>query len=270
MSIPHAGFAQLSELVRRRAGIVLNAERAHSIAGRLAPVAEMFGFRNSASLMEELHHPHEELASAVTEAVTTKDTRFFRDEPVFAYFAGEILPSLSGLRTGSKRLRILSAGCSTGQETYSLAIALDEAGLEPSGWNIELLATDLSSEAVARTKAGLYSQYELSRGLTPARRARHFAPDGDKWRVRERLRRMLTCRTFNLLDHYGWLGELDVVFCRNVLIYLAPEEKSIVLEKIATVLAPGGYLVLGASESTTGNFPPFVPVSGPRGIFRKA
>ncbi len=262
-------FANLADLVRRRAGIVLMPDKAHAIARRLTPVAHIFGFKHSENLLAELAHPNEELARAVTEAMTTQDTSFYRDPAIFHYLQTDILPALTAARIDRKRLRIWSAGCATGQEAYSLAMLLEESGLPASGWNIDLIATDLSSHAVARAKDGVYSQYEIQRGLSAASRSRHFIHDVDGWRATERLRRNVVFRTFNLLDHFGWLGELDVIFCRNVLIYFTPEEKAAVLEKLARTLAPDGRLVLGAAEGSANSASSFKPAPGPRGIFLK-
>ena len=260
-------FSHLAELVRRRAGIALTPDKAQAIARRLAPVAHVFGYRNSATLLAELAHPHEELAQAVTEAITTQDTSFFRDPAVFDYVASDIIPSLIAARADRKRLRIWCAGCATGQEAYSLAMLLAEAELDTQVWTINLIATDLSSRALARARDGIYSDYEIEQGLSPDLRARYFTEDGESWRASATLRRALVFRTFNLLDHFGWLGELDLVFCRNVLFYFEPTERAAVLEKLHHVLAADGRLVLGSAESNSDAARPFKPAPGPRGIF---
>jgi chemotaxis protein methyltransferase CheR len=262
-------FANLADLVHRRAGIVLTADKAPSIARRLASVAHVFGFRDSKTLLAELAYPHEELARAVTEAVTTQDTAFFRDPGMFAYFKDDVLPAMIVARAARKRLRIWSAGCATGQEAYSIAMMLDESNLVAEGWNFDLIATDFSSDAIARAKSGVYSQYEIQRGLPVPARSRHFIHGADGWRANERLRRAVMFRTFNLLDHFGWLGSIDIIFCRNVLIYLAPEEKAAVAEKFARTLAQDGRLVLGAAEGSADMPAPFKTAPGPRGIFLK-
>jgi chemotaxis protein methyltransferase CheR len=262
-----SAFGDLADLVRRRAGIALTRDKSHAIQRRLAPVAHIFGFRNSEALLAELAYPHEELARAVTEAITTQDTSFFRDPDVFEHFEKHTLPALIESRAERRRLRIWSAGCATGQEAYSLAMVLDDANLVAEGWNIDLIATDLSGDAIARAKDAVYSQYEIQRGLPVAGRSRHFSRDAGGWRATERLRRMVMFRTFNLLDHFGWLGELDVIFCRNVLMYLAPEEKVGVLQKLSQTLAMDGCLVLGTTEGIANSESPFRPAAGPRGVF---
>jgi chemotaxis protein methyltransferase CheR len=264
-----SAFANLADLVRRRSGIALTRDKAHAVSRRLVPVAHVFGFKNSETLLAELAHPHEELARAITEAITTQDTSFFRDPAIFEHLETGILPALLRARAGRKRLRIWCAGCATGQEAYSLAILLDKMHLASQGWNIDLIATDISADAVAHAKDGIFSQYEIQRGLPALARSQHFIRGGDGWRATERLRRSIVFRPFNLLDHFGWLGELDVIFCRNVLIYFAPEERVVVLEKLAQTLAADGRLVLGAAEGSANNALPFKAAPGPRGVFFK-
>jgi len=146
------------------------------------------------------------------------------------------------------------AAASTGQEVYSLATILDEMGLAALGWKIDLIATDLNEGAIARAKEGLYASYEIERGLPPQVLERYFAEEKGQWRVADRLRRMVTFRSFNLLDHFGWLGEIDIVLCRNVLLYFEPGERAEVHAKLATTLAPDGYLILGDAEAAPYHF----------------
>lgn len=262
------GISHLADLVRRRSGIALADDKAELISHRLSRVARVFGFKDGATLLAELAHPHEELASAVTEAMTTQDTCFFRDPEVFDFLDAAFLPGLIADRAAKKRLRLWSAGCATGQEAYSVAMLLAEQTLAAKGWAVDLLATDISGDAIARAKAGLYADHDMSRGLPAVRRLRHFYRDGEGWRVRERLRRSVTFRTFNLLDDFGWLGEMDVILCRNVLMHFDSRVRSAVLRKIFDTLAADGMLIVGALEMSLG--PAFVPVSGLRGAFTKA
>lgn len=252
----------LTQFLRRRAGIVIVPHKTSLIESRLAPVARRFGFRHVDSLLRELRYAREGLARAVTEAMTTNDSSFFRDKSVFDQARDVILPRLVAARAKEKHLRIWSAACSAGQEPYSLAIILEEMKLADKGWSIDLIATDLSSDLIARAEEGIYTEYEIERGLSARRLASHFTREGKSWRVSDRLKRMVTFRTFNLLDSYGWLYELDVVFCRNVLIYFDQKTKAHVIEKVAEVLAPDGALVLGQSESLDTMDMPFVRREG--------
>src|SRR5271156_5622959 len=247
-------FTNLADLVRRRSGLVLTPEKKTLAGNRLSPVARRFGFRDTAALLRELPYPSEELARAVTEALTTNDTAFFRDHVVFDFLARHALPGFVRARTASKRIRIWCAAASTGQEVYSLATILDEMGLAALGWKIDLIATDLNEGAIARAKEGLYASYEIERGLPPHVLERYFAEENGQWRVVDRLRRMVTFRSFNLLDHFGWLGEIDIVLCRNVLLYFEPGERAEVHAKLATTLAPDGYLILGDAEAAPYHF----------------
>jgi chemotaxis protein methyltransferase CheR len=267
--VNQAEFEHLADLLTRRCGHALPAAKKHLVASRLAPLARRYGFSKTDQLLAELPHASEELCSAVTEAMMTNESSFFRDKAVFDHFRGVILPSLLSARAKSRRLRIWCAAASTGQEPYSLAMILDEAKIS-SDWHIELIATDLCSDAIARGVEGRYSPFEAQRGLSVPTLVRYFAQDGDRWRISERLRRMVSFRTFNLLDSFGWLGEIDVIFCRNALLYFEPGAKRACLEKLSGALAHDGYLLLGASETMEGASTAFLPADDVRGIYRKA
>ena len=263
-------FSFLAQLVRRRSGLVLRANKIQFIEGRLTGVLRRFGFRTVNALIHELRHGRETLARAVAEAVTTNESSFFRDRPVFDKFRDAVLPQLLESRKDCKRLRIWSAACAAGQEPYSIAMLLHDHKLAAKGWTVDLIATDFSSEVIARAEDGLYANHEVQRGLTVRRLVAHFSQDGDHWRVHENLRRMVSFRTFNLLDSFGWLDDLDVVFCRNVLLYFDQKTKSSILEKIAETLAPDGVLVLGHTETPVASAKAFVAVDGTSRTYRQA
>jgi len=269
-----SAFVHLADLVRRRSGLVLTPDKKTLAGNRLAPVARRFGFRSTAQLLAELPYPSEELARAITEAMTTNDTSFFRDGAVFKFLAEEALPALVANRSASKRLRLWCAAVSTGQEAYSLATILDEMKLAAKGWKIDLIATDLNESAILRAREGLYASYEIERGLPADVLERYFVREGRQWRVVDRLRRMVTFRAFNLLDHFGWLGEIDVVLCRNVLLYFEPGARAEIHGKLREALAADGYLILGDTETSVGHFAPARNVRGlyvtPRGRSRLA
>ena len=257
-------FASLADLLRRRSGLVLTPDKIALAKSRLAPVAQLFGFKGVATLLAEFPYPREEIAQAVTEAMTTNETSFFRDVEPFHHFRDVVLPALTVSRSETRRLRIWCAAVSTGQEAYSLAMILDEANLAGFDWRIDLIATDLSTGAVARAKDGVYSQFEVQRGLPIHSLLKHFTQEGNQWRVSERLRRMVSFRTFNLLDDFGWLGEIDVVFCRNAMLYFDAQTKTAIAAKMTDILAPDGTLVLGATEIAES----FIPAAdAPRGFF---
>ncbi len=262
-------FAYLAEFLRRRSGLLLTAHKAHLIEGRLAPVARRFGFKDVDALVRELRYAREALARAVTEAMTTNESFFFRDRVAFEQFRDIVLPDLLIARAQTRRLRIWCAACSAGQEAYSIAMILDDQRLAAQGWSIDLIATDLSSDSIARAELGIYSQFEVQRGLPLRRLVSHFTQEGSSWRVSDALRRMITFRQFNLLDSYGWLDDLDVVFCRNVLMYFDQKTKIQVLDKIAEILTLDGSLLLGPAETTSGLSNAFLPMGNAPGLYGK-
>lgn len=260
-------FAYLAHMLRRRSGLLLGQPKTEFIESRLAPVMRRFGFKDVGSLIAELRHGRDALARAVTEAMTTNESSFFRDRPSFELFRAKVLPELLARRAASKRLRIWSAACAAGQEAYSIAMTLDDHKLSAKGWTVDIIATDISAEMIARGEQGLYSHFEVQRGLPIRRLVDHFSQEGAGWRVSEPLRRMVAFRPFNLLDSFGWLDDIDVVFCRNVLMYLDHKSKVSVLDKISEILVPDGYLLLGTVETTLGSSNAFEPVAEAPGIY---
>jgi chemotaxis protein methyltransferase CheR len=246
-------FSNLADLLRRRSGLMLTPDKVALAKSRLAPVAHRFGFRSATALLAELPYPSEEVASAITEVMTTNETSFFRDRAFFDSFSKSILSPLLGVRAERRRLRIWCAAVATGQEAYSLAMLLDEADLVGQGWKIDLIATDISAAAIARARDGLFLPFEVQRGLPVKALNSHFSRDGEQWRVNDRLRRMIAFRTFNLLDHFGWLGEIDAILCRNVLLYIEPRTRAEICAKLADTLAADGHLLLGNSEHISGH-----------------
>ena len=248
-----ADFAFLARLVHRRSGIVLVESRRAVIERRLAWVMNRFGFRDLAQVLRELRLGSDALAAAVTEAMTVGETSFFRDGLFFDTLGDEVIPGLMAARKTEKRLRIWSAACAAGQEAYSLAMMLDSMGLAAQGWTIDFLASDISGEAVARAERGHYNFFETQRGLTEAHLAAWFQKDDTGHILAEPIRRMVRFRRFNLLDSYGWLDDIDLVLCRNVLIYIDGATQASILERLADVLAPEGVLCLGDAEAAPKN-----------------
>lgn len=263
-------LAYLVQMLRRRSGLALNQPKPNAIENRLAPVMRRFGFRDLHSLVDELRHGREALARAVTEAMTTNESSFFRDRETFEQFRDAVLPALMQNRAAIRRLRIWSAACAAGQEAYSIAMLLDDLKLRAQGWTIDIIASDISAEMIERAEQGLYSHFEVQRGLPIRRLVESFTQEGPNWRISEPLRRMVEFRQFNLLDSFGWLDGVDIVFCRNVLMYLNDKAKAGVLDKIAEVLAPDGYLVLGPVETVQGLSNEFEATDGACGIYGKS
>ena len=262
-----ADFDFLSDFVKRRSGLALTQGQTGFIKSKLAPVIRRFGFRNVDALLSELHHEPEELSRAVAEAMTTNETSFFRDRVAFDHFRSVLLPAMMEARAATRRLRIWCAASSAGQEPYSLAMILDEAKLD--GWRVDLIATDLNSEAIMRAKEGLYSEYEVARGLSVPLLLKYFTQENGQWRIAEKLRRMVNFKTFNLLDSFGWLSQIDIIYCRNVLLYFDHQDKFETLERLSRCLAPDGFLVLGTTETTASISDAFAPSGRVRGMFAK-
>jgi len=245
-------FAYLADVLRARSGLLLTQEKAHLVESRLTPVMRRFGFKEAGALLRELRHGHEALVSAVIEAMTTNDSAFFRDRKTFDEFRDIVLPALMIQRAATKRLRIWCAACAAGQEAYSIAMILDDAKLHAKGWTVDLIASDINSQMIARAEEGLYSQIEVQRGLSVRRLVNNFTQEGSQWRIGERLRQKVEFHQFNLLEFPAWLGRVDVVFCRNVLMYFDQVTRVAVLANIAKVLAHDGSLLIGPAESIAG------------------
>jgi len=250
---------------------VLTRDKAYLLESRLLPVARRRNMKSLDELVAALRgRPDGELVRDVVEAMTTNESFFFRDKKPFDQFAEIVLPHLLKARAGSRSFRIWSAACSSGQEAYSLAIILREQAARLSGWRYEIVATDLSREILAKAKAGIYSQFEVQRGLPITLLVKYFKQDGEKWRIDPALRAMVQFREFNLLEDPRALGTFDVVFCRNVLIYFDQATKASVLLRIRQVMPEDGFLYLGGAETVLGITDRFQPLAGERGIYTVA
>lgn len=235
----------LAEIVAARSGLVLPPDQAYLAETRLAGVAHAEQLPGVDALLQALRtSPSEALLNAVTDALANSETVFFRDKPVFELLRDAVLPTLAATRPGGA-VRVWSAACATGQEPYSLAMLA--AGLP--GLKLDLCASDLSERCLEKARAGLYTQFEVQRGLPIVQLLRWFEKTEEAWRVRPELRQTVRWRRFNLLDDMSTLGRFDLILCRNVLMYLAPETRRRTLNRLAGALAPDGVLVLGASEA---------------------
>jgi len=203
----------------------------------------------------------------VVEAMTTNESFFFRDKIPFDHFREFMLPSLLKSRAAQHRLRIWCAAASTGQEPYSLAMILKEMASLVAGWRVEIVATDLANEVLEKARAGLYSQFEVQRGLPIQMLMKYFTQSGDTWQISPEIRAMVQFRPLNLLADFAHLGTFDVVFCRNVLIYFDQPTKIDVLERLARITEQDGYLVLGAAETVVGLTECFRPLTDRRGLY---
>jgi chemotaxis protein methyltransferase CheR len=262
-----AGFNEVAGLVRRRAGIVLTEDKSYLLETRLGPVLARFNLASLGALGEKLRSlPGEPLERAVVEALTTHESSFFRDGRPFDHLRAT-LPRLSASKGKGERVRIWSAACSSGQEAYSVAMLSQEV-LGPSApQRVEILATDISGEVLARAKEGAFSQFEVQRGLAIRALMTHFTQEGTRWRIKPELRGMVRFEERNLLADCSTLGRFEVIFCRNVLIYFDAPTKTRVLEMLARQLAPDGVLYLGAAETVIGLTDRLMPVAGERGVY---
>jgi len=242
-------FHYLARLLRRRCGLSLSLDKMALVERRLLPVMRRFHFKDMGAMIADLRLGGEALAEAVTDAMTVNESSFFREQEQFAALRDSVLPGLIATRAAQKRLRIWSAACAAGQEAYSIAITLSEMGLARAGWQLEILASDLSADMIGRAESGRYGSHEIQRGLDEELRSRYFSRQAANWVVTESLRRMVRFRRFNLLDSFGWLDDVDVVVCRNVLMYFEAATRADVLMRLADTLAPDGLLVLGENET---------------------
>jgi chemotaxis protein methyltransferase CheR len=261
------GFAEIADLVRRRAGIVLTEDKSYLLETRLGPVLARFGLGSLGALGAKLRAlPGEALERAVVEALTTHESSFFRDGRPFEHLRAA-LPRLVAAKGAGGRLRIWSAACSTGQEAYSVAMLATEVLGPAAAQRVEILATDISGDVVARAREGCFTQFEVQRGLPIRALMAHFAQEGTQWRVRPELRAMVRFEERNLLADCAPLGRFDVVFCRNVLIYFDAPTKTRVLEMLARQLQPEGVIYLGAAETVICLTERLAPVAGERGVY---
>jgi chemotaxis protein methyltransferase CheR len=204
----------------------------------------------------------------VVEAMTTNETFFFRDKIPFEHFRDTIMPEVMKARAGRKGVRIWCAAGSTGQEPYSLAMCLKEMSAATSGWRIEIVATDLSQEVLEKSRSGIYSQFEVQRGLPIQMLVKYFKQTGEFWQVNPELRAMVQHRQLNLLHDFSSLGTFDIIFCRNVLIYFDQDTKINIFNRLAKSMEPDGFLVLGAAETVVGLTDVFKPYPERRGLYR--
>lgn len=264
-------FDFLRILLQIRSGLHLSHEKRYLVESRLGMLCRRRGIEGIGALVAMLRRePGRELETAVVEAMTTNETLFFRDRTPFDLFRDVILPEKLASNARTRHLRIWCAAVSSGQEAYSLAMLLDDAAPRLAGWKIDILGTDISTEVLEKARQGLYSQFEVQRGLPIQLLIKHFRQEGDKWRVNERIRAMVELKPHNLLEASSHLGQFDVIFCRNVLIYFDVPTKARVMAALSQRLAPHGAFVLGAAETVIGITTTLVPDPVHRGLYRDA
>lgn len=264
-------FTFIAGLLKSRSGLVITPDKTYLLETRLTSMMRETSQKDLSGLIDLLRQPTSEaLRERVVDAMTTNETSFFRDNHPFETLRKSVLPGLIERRAASRSLRIWSAACSTGQEPYSLAMIIKDHFPILSGWRIEIVATDISPSVLERARTGLYSTFEVQRGLPIQMLVRHFDQVGNDWRIKEDLKRNIVFKSANLLEDLSHLGMFDVVLCRNVLIYFDQDTKARILRAIARNMAPDGALLLGGAESVFGICDALAGLPGLKGVYSHA
>jgi chemotaxis protein methyltransferase CheR len=261
-------YEYLRKLLKDQSGLDLSADKQYLIESRLLPLSRKCGLSGISELVQNMKGGSASITAQVVEAMTTNETFFFRDKVPFDHFRNSIMHEILQARASRKSVRIWCAAGSTGQEPYSLAMCLKEMGSALAGWRVELIATDLSQEVIEKSRAGLYSQFEVQRGLPIQMLVKYFKQVGELWQINPEIRAMIQHRQLNLLHDFSQLGVFDVIFCRNVLIYFDQDTKINIFNRLAKVTEPDGFLALGAAETVVGLTDAFKPFPERRGLYR--
>ena len=264
-------FATFRDYLYKASGYVLAEGKDYLLNTRLQPVAEQHGFGTLAKLAAELKKPvlSPALAQDVIDAMTINETSFFRDSRPFDMFRSYILPNLLQTKAATKRIRIWCAASSSGQEPYSLAMILKEEAAKLAGWNIEIVGTDICRTILKQAKAGIYSQFEVQRGMPIQLLMKYFTKlDNGSWQIKPEITGMVRYQPLNLLENFRMLGKFDLILCRNVLIYFDEQTKRDIFARLADQLETGGHLMLGGAETVLGLTQRFELVPEHRGLYR--
>ena len=269
MQVSDSSSRILASLLEARTGQQLTMSRRWRIETALAALLRERGIASLDELITILVMGREpNLSNQVVEALLNNETYFFRDRAPFDLLTSHALPTLAKRRESSRRIRIWSAGCSTGQEAYSLAMLFAERQPAWRGWTIDILATDVSTSAIDRARSGVYTQFEVQRGLGINQMIRWFEEAEGGWRAVESLRKPVRFQVHNLLERPPHPGDFDIVLCRNVLLYLSPEKRTLAFQRLASAMAPDGWLMLGAGETVIGQTGKLTADTKARGLYR--
>lgn len=261
-------FDFLAKIIKQRSGLVLTREKAYLIEARLPAVTRKYNLKTIEDLVQAIRNKSDEaMLNDIAEAMTTNESYFFRDQKPFDQFRQVLLSRFLQSRSAKKHIRIWSAAASSGQEAYSLAIICAEESARLQGWKIDIFGTDLSHEMIDRARQGIYSQFEVQRGLPITLLVKYFQKAGEKWQIKEPLRQMVRFQTANLLRDPGPIGVFDIILCRNVLFYFDALAKTQVLGMMANIIEPDGVLYLGGTETVLGVTDKFKPMDGERGLY---
>ncbi len=246
-------FELYKDLIKDKSGISLTPDKSYLLDSRLTPVAKKWNFETIDAMTMSLRAlPDPKLVKEIVQAMTTNETSFFRDDRPFQTLKNLLFPYLFKARKKTKSIRLWSAACSAGQEPYTIAMVFDELLAANPGWKLDVIATDLADHVLDYARAGVYSQFEVQRGLSIHMLMKYFKQDGTSWKLNENIRKMVKYENFNLLEPMEKFGTLDIIFCRNVLIYFDEETKKKILANLARRLAPDGFLFLGGAETILG------------------
>lgn len=263
-------FDFVTSELKRRSGIVIGPDKMYLLESRLSPIARKEGLDSIDELIGMVRRRRDEaMMKTIVDAMTTNETFFYRDKTPFDHLEQTILPALKESRPG-QRLRILCAACSTGQEPYSIAMMLDQKPELTGGMPVEIVAVDISDRVLDKARAGVYSQFEVQRGLPIRTLMTYFTQQGDVWKLSDTIRSRVAFRNVNLLDPLAGLGKFDVVFCRNVLIYFDLETKRDILKRVSAQMNEKSFLLLGAAETVVGVVDCFAPNKSARGLYEKS
>ncbi|HEY1411365.1 MAG TPA: CheR family methyltransferase, partial [Rhodopila sp.] len=261
-------FETLATLLKSKSGLVIGTDKLYLLETRLAGLVKREKLPDMNALAARLRRPGDDaLAREVVEAMTTNESFFFRDDKPFQHFRTQALPRLVASRPAGATLRIWSAASSSGQEAYSLAMIIAESSTILGGRKVEIVGTDIARDQLVRARDGLYSQFEVQRGLPVQMLMRYFKKHDAGWRIADAIRGTVQFREYNLLSDLRALGKFDIVFCRNVLIYFDQPTKARVLDAIAGIMPQDGLLYLGGAETVLGITSRFAPMANERGVY---
>jgi chemotaxis protein methyltransferase CheR len=269
MALKKQNYDFVELLLKTESGIIVTPDKMYLLETRLSPVAQRHQFEHIDQMLERLKLvPDKALQKDIIEAMTTNETSFFRDSSPFDKFKNVMMPFYIKNRP-NKHLRIWSAACSSGQEAYSLCMVIKEMGLLNQGWKFDIIGTDLSTDILEQAKRATYTQFEVQRGLPIQMLVKYFSQDGTNWKLKDEIKNMVDFKPLNLLHDFKHLGQFDIVFCRNVLIYFDVPTKGKILSNIAAQMKQDGVLMLGGAETVLGISDAFKIMTGERGLYLK-
>ena len=265
-----ADFELYKSLLYDKSGLVITPDKSYLLDSRLTPIAKKWNYPTLDMMTLQLRAiPDPKLVKDIVEAMTTNETSFFRDTKPFTLFQETILPHMIEKRATKKTIRIWCAASSSGQEPYSLSMILKDKEAQLKGWRFEIVATDLSEDILAQARKATYSQFEVQRGLPIQYLMKYFTQVGEAWQLKDEIKNMVKFSTFNLLEEMNRMGQFDIIFCRNVLIYFDEKTKAGILGKMEKQLEKDGFLLLGGAETVLGITDKFVPMPEKRGLYIK-